>query len=108
MSIIQRYDPEPDADACSRMAVVPLGEYVLHVDYANDLAAMQARAEKAEAAIADITAKLSVMLARAERAEYFVRIIAEPRKNPMSESEVAKLVKMAHATLPHIPPKGTL
>ena len=48
---IQRFDPYPDNDGQRPMARLMYGEYVLYVDHAHDLAAMQARAERAEATL---------------------------------------------------------
>ena len=68
---ITRYDPELDADACNLMAVVPLGEYVLHVDYANDLA--EARQDYANLASTSGD-MLKLAVARAEKAEAVVEL----------------------------------
>jgi len=133
---IQRYDPDPDDDGGVPMTRLSYGEYVLHADYANDLSAMQARAEKAEEerdefrrqrdlltasgrvysesliAAHSYTTFLEEMRAiaeaRADRAEHFVRIIAGLRPGNIGESETGQLVRTAQATLQPITEKGTL
>ena len=69
---ITRYDPEPDADACSRMAVVPLGDYVSYSDHAAAIAEARHVAELAKS-----DELLRAAVARAEKAEKTLRLWRE-------------------------------
>jgi len=63
----------------------------------------------AQRRVETLTRELAAMQARADRAEHFVRIIAGLRTNNIGigESEAGQLVRTAQATLQPITPKGT-
>ena len=61
----------------------------------------------AQRRVETLAGELAAMRARADRAEHFVRIIAGLRPGHIGESEAGQLVRTAQATLQPITTKGT-